>query len=287
MTPDIVGLGGAPVSYTPEMTFLRGRYRIGPEMLAYYAVTMRVDEAIKVLTLPSDVVLDPLAPIKMEELFQRDLDRGHGADIVEFLKAPMEPKFFNAITAVVLPLDPEDGRRFAHSYVSLPNRPPTVDEANFETVDIGPVRLRCLRANADAGLISWDSRLSRSIIVDGQHRLWALRTLLEETEFPYRHDLAETTIPVLIVVLDRAAGFESDAANADSVISVCRSIFIDLNKHAQTVSRARTILLDDRVSCCRVDAGLALRDGRGRWSSGRRARCRHEATAFSPGGLVE
>lgn len=246
MTSGMEALGKTAAAYTPEFAYVKGQYTLGTEQLAYYAVAMRADEAVKSLTLPRDIVLDPMAPIKMEELFQRDLDDKHAGDIVAYLKRPKQPKFFNALTVVVLPLDPTDGRRLAHQYVDLPDRPPILEQAAFSTDDIGPARISAVRANPGVGKISWDTRLAKAVIVDGQHRLYALKSLLSDTNFPHRLDLAETTVPVLVVVLHAKAGFESDAANSASVLTVCRSLFIDLNKHAAPVKDARTYLLDDR-----------------------------------------
>ena len=83
-------------------------------------------------------------------------------------------------------------------------------------------------------------------MVDGQHRLVAVTQLMNDPSYAGRQELAETTIPVLLLVLAKAAGFTSVEGEDKSVLSICRQIFIDLNKHARKVSPARSVLLDDR-----------------------------------------
>src|SRR4051794_5789322 len=129
MSTGLEALAKRPPAYTTEFTFVRGRYMIGAEALSYFAVGMRVDEATKSLTLPRDVVLDPLAPIRMEELFQRELDEDRARnEIGAYLKRPKQPKFFNSLTAVLLPVDPDNGRLLAHEYPALPDRPKAVED---------------------------------------------------------------------------------------------------------------------------------------------------------------
>lgn len=236
-----------PPAYTPEFTYVRGRYMIGAESLSYFAVGISVREAVNALTLPRDVVLDPLAPIRMEELFQRELDEERAVEAIgAYIKRPKQPKFFNSLTVVVLPVDPENGRLLAHEYPDLPDRPQAPDDPALNVVDVGPVRIRELATNTDLGTVSWDTGLAKAIIVDGQHRFFAVKHLMGDETFPHRTDLAETTLPVLLLVLDKRAGFESDAADKQSVLATCRALFIDLNKHALPVSAARQHLLNDR-----------------------------------------
>jgi hypothetical protein len=52
-------------------------------------------------------------------------------------------------------------------------------------------------------------------------------------------------VPVILVVLDPKLGF-SAGDTREGLIGTIRRLFIDLNKHAEKVSRARQILLDDR-----------------------------------------
>ena len=133
---DFSGFEGGETDYTADYTFVRGVYRLGTESLPYQSLAMRVDEAVTSLTLPRDVVLDPTKPIKIEELFQRDIDRGHVEDIKEYLKQPHRSKFFNAITAVILPLDPEQKGKLSHSYIDLDDRPPIVPNSALDITDV-------------------------------------------------------------------------------------------------------------------------------------------------------
>ncbi len=86
--------------------------------------------------------------------------------------------------------------------------------------------------------------------VDGQHRLWALRTFKEDDDFR-RGTLSprekKTQIPVIFILLHHDAGFINQQDQTDnSIRKISRELFTDLNKNAKTVDRARELILDDK-----------------------------------------
>jgi hypothetical protein len=71
-----------------------------------------------------------------------------------------------------------------------------------------------------------------------------MQMILNDAAGRLRDELARAQVSVLFLVLDPRAGFK--APSGTSVLAACREIFIDINKHARTVPRARLFLLDDR-----------------------------------------
>src|SRR5690606_14325219 len=68
-------------------------------------------------------------------------------------------------------------------------------------------------------------------------------------------------VPVILLLFDERVGFA--APEERPTVELLRGLFIDLNKNAQTVSRARQILLDDRdphAVCVRRLVGSQLRE---------------------------
>ena len=74
--------------------------------------------------------------------------------------------------------------------------------------------------------------------------------------------MGTSNVPVILVVLHPTLGYAGQGVAG--VIETLRRLFIDLNKHAQKVSRARQILLDDRDPssiCVRTFIGSQLTSG--------------------------
>lgn len=243
---NLAGLGATQASYTKQLTFIRGVYKLGTAVLPYFNVTLEIPDAVTDLKLQRDVILDPKKPVQFQELFQRDVNMERVREkIVPYLAQPQHIKFFNAITVVLLPVDvsagtvldkfPEEGRPGA----------PAVNQG-MKKVEVGPVQLQMLNTDPHVGYISWDREAIKPVIVDGQHRFSALKCAWDDPEFPWRAELQHTSIPIILLLLDPRAGFSPGMNEPVSVLQTSRSIFIDLNKHAVEVSRSRQILLDDR-----------------------------------------
>lgn len=243
---DLSGLGSTQASYTKQLTFIRGVYNLGTASLPYFNVTLEVPEAVTDLKLQRDVILDPRKPVQFQELFQRDVDMERVRDkIVPYLAQAHTIKFFNAITVVLLPVDSAEGTVLdSFPADSRPGAPAT--GANLDTTSVGPVQLQMLKSDPNVGFISWDREAIKPVIVDGQHRFSALKLAWDDAEFPWRAELRHTSVPVILLVLDKRAGFSPGKNEPVSVLQTSRSIFIDLNKHGVEVSRNRQILLDDR-----------------------------------------
>lgn len=103
---------------------------------------------------------------------------------------------------------------------------------------------------AAQGRLRWDEDRVLAVAVDGQHRLWAIRTFREHTDFRggiLRKVEEQTKIPILFVLLHQSAGFANRQSDSDySIRGIARELFTDLNKNAKTVDRARELILDDK-----------------------------------------
>jgi hypothetical protein len=98
--------------------------------------------------------------------------------------------------------------------------------------------------------LRWDEDRVLAVAVDGQHRLWALRTFREDQKFrggTLRENEQQTKIPVIFVLLHPSAGFQNNQSESDySIRGIARELFTDLNKNAKTVDKARELILDDK-----------------------------------------
>ena len=240
-------LTSATSGYTADYTYVRGAYAIGPERLPYYAMTMSVADADMHLVLARDVVFDVNRPAKLEELFQRDLDVERArSEIQTYLKRPESLKFFNSLTAVLLPVEAGDAPVPMDNYPATdPSAPDPPAEERLTRVDVGPIQIREMEGG-DVGLIRWNTARIKPVVIDGQHRLFALRELLADAAFVKYLSPHTTRIPILVLVLDPRAGYQPPEGGPSGVLSACRTIFIDINKNAKRVEGARLALLNDR-----------------------------------------
>lgn len=212
---------------TPDFPYLRGAFRLADSSVPYFQLSLSAPQALKFLRVARELIFDP-REIVLDELFQRDIDQVRvEKEIVPYLERSGEIKFFNSIVVVLLPH--KDGR-LQMSYGNARS-------AKGRTT-VGGIRITSVDNNT--GAICWDPKRISAIIVDGQHRFYALREIANR---PLSCELEETYVPIVLLVLHDDLGFR---ASSDSLLSTVRKIFIDLNRQAKTVSETRNILLDDR-----------------------------------------
>jgi hypothetical protein len=246
MTFDIAALRSGGAGRTKDFEYVRGEYAIAGELVPYFAISMSVNEAIQHLTLASNLAVDPTDPVKLDELIQRDVKRsrtdGNKGEIVNYLKAPDRLKFFNSFTVVLMPLD--ENKRPTSAFAQLPADQPnvTTDEQGLEVTQAGAVRIRQVPGQS-FGFLSWDTGSAAAVVIDGQHRFLALKAVKDELPQHLRPD--QTRIPLLVLVLDKQAGFKGVGEEPGNVVKASRSIFTDINKYAVKVSAEREYLLDD------------------------------------------
>ncbi len=234
-----------PPELTPEIVYLRGEYSLSKYIIPYFSAVVPFSFAIDKFSLIEDIPDAARMDWSLSELFQRDIawDRIHDG-LVKYLRNENLPQFFNALTIALLP---RSGHGFGGEYESAHLYPPIADPALVDPpLQIGGIQIQAYKDSGDlAGKLRWDPKQIIAVAVDGQHRLAAVKAL-KGIELPAKLD--ESSVPIIFLVPDKRVGFVEPPlpAGAAKPINTLRQVFIDLNKNAREVSRARTILLDDQ-----------------------------------------
>ena len=227
--------------------------------LPYFLTVMEIERAIEELKVAENIPASIDNKWSLQELFQREIDQKRiMQDIIRgYLKDPKKLKFFNAITIVLMPIDNNSKilEKFPENELSPPPIPwdgtdeydkmwssPEVEVVNFCGVQFAKISTQAR--------LRWDENKVFAAAVDGQHRLWALRTYKEDPSCSggtLKLQERNTKIPVLFVLLHEKAGFKSQQDGEDlSIRAISRELFTDLNKNAKTVDKARELILDDK-----------------------------------------
>jgi DGQHR domain-containing protein len=220
---------------TPEFSFVSGAFELTGCKVPYFLLTMDANEAVQYLHVARELIFDP-AEIVLDELFQRDIDDHRvKAEIAPYLMRQGELKFFSALVVVLLP---HINNQLRTHYV----RSMSSDDGQIDGIAICHAKERRGDGKTNPtiyGTISWEVGHIKAIVVDGQHRYSALKSLADDAP----ESLVGVSIPVVLLVLDSSMGFKTENPN---LLSNVRKIFIDLNRQAKTVSETRNVLLDDR-----------------------------------------
>jgi hypothetical protein len=260
--------GTASVHATDSFDFVYGRFQLsGGWTIPYLNTVMTFRQAKESLDLVTEFAGWESISWRLEELFQRDIDWPRvERKIVPYLSNPSQPRFFNSLTVALQPvrgghLIPEEG--LAEEEWSTPLIPD--EEAPGKKLFHGPVAMRYYQdwddvgqPAAKLGKIRWNKDETFCVAIDGQHRLAAIKQIAATGG----EATARADVPVILLVLSKKLGFT--APPGVEQIDVLRRLFIDLNKHANPVSRTRLILLDDRDPtslCTRATIGGVLADG--------------------------
>jgi hypothetical protein len=252
---------------TEPFDFIYGKYHLSQWCIPYFFTSMSLRHASECLKRFDEFPGVEQMNWRIEELYQRDLDWSRvERKIVPYLRATGQPQFFNALTVALLPIT---AASVVGGFESGNWQPPEMEQPEeFEkVVSIGPITCAYYEAwqstsdpGAKLGKIRWNPREIFSVAIDGQHRLAAIKKLVETSGTSSRMD--ESQVPVILLVFDPRLGYLSPADSG--LVDVLRALFIDLNKHAQPVGRSRQILLDDKDPhslCVRALVGEQLMDG--------------------------
>jgi hypothetical protein len=258
------------VEGTPHFNFLNGAYRLGKWNIPYFCLTMTIEEAAKSLHLTSEIPGSERINWKIDELYQRDIDwpRVEQGIVRSYLRDDNIPHFFNSITIALLPFNDSTNEVMASFDDPAFDPPPLKESERFaRELTVGPISFGfwdSWKEPVDDGFHSGQLRWNRDqifgVAIDGQHRLAALKIL----HSPGGVRNVGTRVPIILLLFDSKVGFRSpggDAPTGTLQVELLRRLFIDLNKYAKVVSRARQILLDDRdpyALCVRRVAGNQL-----------------------------
>jgi len=228
--------------------------------LPYFLSLMEINRAIDELKIAEQIPASLDTKWSLKELFQREIDEKRVEDeiVKGYLLDPKKLKFFNAITIVLMPKG-ADGKIQDDFDDSTNIDPPPIpwdgtdpDDAQWnnpqtKVANFGGVQFLSYGLSAR---LRWDEDRVLAVAVDGQHRLWALRTFREDQKFrggTLRTVEQQTKIPVLFVLLHPGTGFQNVQSEADySIRGIARELFTDLNKNAKAVDKARELILDDK-----------------------------------------
>jgi hypothetical protein len=215
----------------------------------FYQSMLPLEDIIQNLELVENLPSDLRSKWRLEELFQREIDweRVDEEIVKGYLRRPEKLKFFNSLTVALLPLDAK--RMLAKSYGDTSQEPELKEALRkkpWQVINVGGVQI-ITNTDTPHGYIRWDPKRIFAATIDGQHRLAALRKHYMEGNLPT--SALETRVSVLFLVLDARVGFDIErmylTGDDNPILTVVREVFIDLNKHAEEVERARRILLDD------------------------------------------
>ncbi len=240
---------------------LKGQYTLAEGIsLPYFLCAMPIERAINELKIAEQVPPSLEAKWSVKELFQREIDEDRVRDdiIKSYLLEPKKIKFFNAITIVLMPKGKDEKIQDRFQNIEEDAPPPIPwdgsdqedeqwNHSEAKKADFGGVQFVSIGQQAR---LRWDENKVLAVAVDGQHRLWALRTFREHEKFrggTLRTSEKQTQIPVIFILLHPKAGFNNTQSQINhSIRSISRELFTDLNKNAKTVDRARELILDDK-----------------------------------------
>ena len=217
--------------------------------------------------------------LTFDELLQRDLDDSRVAhDLIPYLlgESGAFARFFPPILAVLVPNKPE-------RLGILPYYPTPQNKSNT-SISFGNL-FDFKKAEIDGqisplGSIEYNRQKTAFIIVDGQHRAMALLALHRQINDSwagnrygayYNHlslkenQVKNIELPICIVFFpDLHEGNQEYKERGIDLKTICREIFLVVNKTAKRVSQSRELLLDDEDFAARMmRVALSKLKGRG------------------------
>ena len=225
--------------------FLYGCFALREYSIPYMVVSMRLKDAVEDLEIAEDLDLE-IRGVKLRDLYQRQINWSRVLNkIVPYLQDPKRPQFFNALTATIVPYRGGRFVDFSENDFMAPEL--AGDPGDYVANEaIGPVRVGLYGGSFEyphsiqIGRVLWNANQVKCVVIDGQHRLAALKHLDKSDD----QGLYASRITVILIMPAAQFGLKGEDTTGDN-IRLMRKLFTDLNKHAVTVSRSRELLLDD------------------------------------------
>jgi hypothetical protein len=252
----IITAKGTEEPYNVPLYGLNGAFTLSPGVsLPYFVAVMPIDRALDELRVAEEMTPSLDNSWSLKELYQREVDQDRvKKEIVDgYLKDPRKLKFFNGVTVVLMPKS--DGKLVDSFSQTSTGDPPipwitnSDDDRWQEPAKTGKVNfggVQFVRAGVSARL-RWNANSVHAAVVDGQHRIVALRQFRgKDMSRELKPEQKQTGIVVVFLLLDPVAGLSYHSDSPDKSIKlISREIFTDLNKHARPVDEARELILDD------------------------------------------
>ena len=180
----------------------------------YYSVKMKMSEVASEIKFASEVNDDKT----LDNAIQREIAKSRaGTQIVDYL-VKNEERFFNSLVVAALDGNPE------FMPVSLK------DDPRFELVKN--------KFQDTFGILSFDDTI-KTYALDGQHRLYAIKNLIENrVDRNAPPGFTEETINVIFVV-------PKEDTTRDDFLKSYRRLFSSLNRHAKSTAANTNIIMDE------------------------------------------
>ncbi|GAA0575904.1 DNA sulfur modification protein DndB [Craurococcus roseus] len=200
-----------------------------------------------------------LEELSFDELIQRDLDDSRVAhDLIPYLlgETGQHARFFPPVLAVLVP------KREGPSGIAPRYPTPHTEGERLSFGDLFEFERAVIEGVVSPlGVLRYNPQRSAIVIVDGQHRAMAMLALHRQINKSWGADpfapyyshiqvdpsaVAHIELPVCIIFFpDLHDGRPEFKDRGIDLVSVCREIFIVVNRQAKQVSKSRELLLDD------------------------------------------
>lgn len=242
-----------------------GRFRTdSSHALHYLSTTMRIDQ-VAGLKVAAEVF--DIASLDFAELIQRDIDYSRVQRIADgYLKLGQnKPIFFPPLLICLAVMDENDQLKSKYSAI---DEKPEQDGAISTVFDGDGFHIDLFTADPDEGgrsivhnennyhffdfaaLLGVNTRRTKLIVLDGQHRLRALTHLHDKADT--RHIVANIEQPVCVVWMPGAK-----VENDEEIVKDLREIFVRVNTEPQRVSGHFLLLLNDNSNAAAAVRSLA------------------------------
>jgi len=224
-----------------------GRFGSGGNVDVSYVQTVMDFDFLNNITLIEDIKGSD--KWKVRDLFQRNVDRNRVEDeIVPFLKEPDSIKFFAPLALVLLPISDGEVNK---ELVEISNEDVIEDETTFIKHNLGDTAAFFEHKEVPAySRVKWNPDKVKLVAVDGQHRISALKMLLDDEQVDPL--VSKMNIPILVIGFSKSKNL-IEGHYVPSLLDVVRQTFVYINNKSQKINESRAILLDNEdINCLAV-----------------------------------
>lgn len=226
--------------------------------LVSYITSHRIENLIDDLVTFEKLTSDKQWPVS--QIIQREIDLQRVKNIAnQYITKPDFIKYFPPITVVILPID-DATKHIAKNFNNTVEK--NIDESYRRIItekwapivggDYAQLHQHIQNSDNESNvlglyeliidkafcytLLSWDNSKYSAVVIDGQHRLEALKVAIQKDN-KYKNFMQD------VVFIDISKRVE---ATGQTPVELVRKIFIDINSNAEEVSSARKYVMDDK-----------------------------------------
>ncbi len=222
-----------------------------------YITSHRIDELIEDLVTFETLTSDKQWPVS--QIIQREINSQRVKNIAhQYITKPDSIKYFPPITVVLLPIEKESKhiakefnygkddydsdyrREITQKWAPIVNGQYSellerINNSENESLTKGLYEL-LVDKGFSYRVLAWDNTKYSAVIIDGQHRLEALKIAMQE-DSSYEKFMQD----VVFIDISKQA-----QKTKQTPVELVRKIFIDINSNAEEVSSARKYVMDDK-----------------------------------------